>query len=66
MTIAAPVRTRRLLTVREATEFLHIAAATGWAMCREGTMPGLVKVGGRYRVQPERLDEWLRAGGGVR
>jgi len=51
------------LTIPEVCTLLRLAEKTVYTMCREGRLPGAVKVGNQWRVEHEKLRAWLDAGG---
>jgi PTS system nitrogen regulatory IIA component len=53
---------RRLLTPREAAEFLRLNPRTVTRLAREGRLPG-VRIGKRWRFQPEALAGWSKGRG---
>jgi excisionase family DNA binding protein len=56
MTIAdAP----ELLKVEEAAELLRCGRSKAYAMAADGSMPGLVRVGGSVRVSRRHLLAWI-------
>jgi len=48
----------RLLSLGEAADLLHVSDATVRRAIRAGKLPALL-VGGRYRVRPRALTEYL-------
>ena len=55
--------TDKLMTLREAAEVLSISERTAYQMARESRLAGALKVGGAWRVDPQKLHEWIRARG---
>ncbi len=49
----------RLLTLREVADFLAVKERTVYRLAKRGLLPG-IKVGGQWRFQPERLEDWLK------
>ncbi|MBK1718108.1 helix-turn-helix domain-containing protein [Thiocystis violacea] len=54
-----------LLTVQEVAHLLKLSDRTVYAMCRSDRLPGISKVGGKWRVDREKLIVWLESGGEV-
>lgn len=52
-----------LLTIREVCVLLRVGERTVYDLCREGRLPGAIKVGGQWRVHHERLLKWIEQGG---
>ena len=52
----------RLLRIPEVAEILSVKRARAYELVRVGILP-VVRLGRQLRVDPERLDEFLRAGG---
>lgn len=57
---------RKVVTVEEAGEILHIGRAKAYSLCREGRLP-VLKLGPRlWRVPLSALEKYMdRAGAGV-
>ena len=51
------------MTVAQVCELLQLAERTVYDLCRQGKLPGAAKVGGSWRVDEEKLREWLAEGG---
>ncbi len=51
------------MTVAQVCELLQLAERTVYDLCRQGRLPGAAKVGGSWRVDEEKLREWLAQGG---
>jgi excisionase family DNA binding protein len=49
----------RLLTIRETAEILAINLKTAYEYAAAGRLPGLRRIGGALRVNPEILRAWL-------
>lgn len=52
----------KLLTLNEAADILAVSYPRAAALAREGLMP-VVKLGRQYRVNPERLQQFIDGGG---
>lgn len=52
----------QILTLREAARELRLSKETTAKLLRQGRLPG-VRVGERWRVLPEALNDFLRSGG---
>lgn len=52
-----------LLTVQEVANLLKLSDRTVYAMCRTDRLPGISKVGGKWRIDREKLIVWLESGG---
>jgi excisionase family DNA binding protein len=50
----------KLLSTRELAAYLGVTQRTVYTLIKRGEIP-YVKVGGRFRFEQERIDEWLRA-----
>ena len=57
-TTNSELRTREILTPREAAEYLSIHVRTIYRLAKNGDIPGR-KVGGSWRFKKDALDEWL-------
>ena len=53
----------RYMTVNQVCELLQLAERTVYDLCRQGKLPGAAKVGGSWRVDEDKLREWLAEGG---
>ena len=51
------------VTVKEASELLRVTDRTLYDLCRQGKVPGAAKVGGQWRIDREKLLDWLAKGG---
>jgi len=52
------LRTKEIMTPREAAEYLSIHVRTIYRLAKNGDIPGR-KVGGSWRFKKDALDEWL-------
>jgi excisionase family DNA binding protein len=52
-----------LLRLREAADRLNITYQRAAELVRQGLMPGVVRLGRQIRINPERLNEFIDAGG---
>ena len=52
------IRTREIMTPREAAEYLSVHVRTIYRLAKNGDIPGR-KVGGSWRFKKDTLDEWL-------
>ena len=52
-----------LLRLREAADPLNITYQRAAELVRQGLMPGVVRLGRQIRINPERLNEFIDAGG---
>ncbi len=52
----------RLLTVKEAAEFLRVTQARTYQLLRSGFIPG-VRIGRQIRVDESALHQWVARGG---
>jgi len=52
------LRTKEILTPREAAEYLSVHVRTIYRLAKNGDIPGR-KVGGSWRFKKDALDEWL-------
>ena len=52
-----------LLTIKEVCKILRLGERTVYQLCRDGRLPGTVKVGGKWRVDRLALEKWIRTGG---
>lgn len=53
---------RRLLTAAEAAEILAVTPARVYELVRQDVLPH-VRLGRQVRIDPDRLEEWIAAGG---
>jgi excisionase family DNA binding protein len=51
-----------LLTLEDSAKILNVTYARASQLAREGLLP-VVRLGRQYRVDPERLSEFIAAGG---
>lgn len=54
--------TKTLLRISDVAEILDVTTARAYELARDGTLP-VVRLGRQYRVDPDRLQEWLDNGG---
>jgi excisionase family DNA binding protein len=52
------LRTKEIMTPREAAEYLSVHVRTIYRLAKNGDIPGR-KVGGSWRFKKDTLDEWL-------
>ena len=52
------LRTKEIMTPREAAEYLSVHVRTIYRLAKNGDIPGR-KVGGSWRFKKDALDEWL-------
>lgn len=52
------LRTKEIMTPREAAEYLSVHVRTIYRLVKNGDIPGR-KVGGSWRFKKDTLDEWL-------
>ena len=55
-----------LMKIPEVAELLRLSERNAYDMCREGKLPGVAKVGGKWRVEKDSHIAWLKAGGEAR
>ena len=53
---------RKLLRISEVADMLDVPLARAYEMAREDIIP-VVRLGRQLRVDPDRFDAWIRAGG---
>lgn len=53
----------KLLTLQEVAEILRITYWRCADLARQGVLPGVVKLGRQYRIDPRKLEEFIQAGG---
>lgn len=53
---------RRLLTAAEVAEILAVTPARVYELVRQDVLPH-VRLGRQVRIDPDRLEEWIAAGG---
>lgn len=58
--------TTDLMTIPEVAELLRLSERLVYDMCRTGKLPGIAKVGGKWRIERDALVTWLKAGGEVK
>ena len=51
------------LTIKDVASVLKLGERTVYDMLRGGRLPDAAKVGGKWRVDRVRLEEWMAAGG---
>jgi len=51
------------LTIKETAELLRLGERAVYEMLRSGRIPGAAKAAGKWRVNREKLVEWMAAGG---
>jgi excisionase family DNA binding protein len=54
-----PKTRRRILTVSELAEYLHVTRPTIYRALREGKLPGF-RVGSDWRFKAEAIEQWQR------
>ena len=57
--------TRRLIEIEEVAEWLAVSKQRAYELARREIIP-VVRIGRQVRVDPERLEEWIREGGSAR
>ena len=57
-TTNSELRTKEIMTPREAAEYLSVHVRTIYRLAKNGGIPGR-KVGGSWRFKKDTLDEWL-------
>jgi excisionase family DNA binding protein len=53
----------KLLSAAEVAEILGISQPRVYEIAREGLCAGVVRIGRQVRFHPEKLDDWVEAGG---
>ena len=51
------------LTIKEVAEMLRLGERSVYEMLRSGRIPGAAKAAGKWRINHEKLIEWMAAGG---
>ena len=51
------------LTIKETAALLRMGERVTYEKLRAGLIPGAAKVGGKWRINRQRLIEWMDAGG---
>ena len=51
------------LKINEVAEMLRLGERAVYEMLRSGRIPGAAKAGGKWRVDKDRLIDWMNAGG---
>jgi excisionase family DNA binding protein len=51
------------LTIQETAALLRLGERVTYEKLRSGVIPGAAKVGGKWRVNRQKLIEWMDAGG---
>ncbi len=51
------------MTIKEASELLRLTDRTTYDLARRGRLPGAAKVGGQWRLDKQKLLDWLAEGG---
>lgn len=51
------------LKINEVAEMLRLGERAVYEMLRTGRIPGAAKAGGKWRVDRDKLVEWMAAGG---
>ncbi len=57
-TFNSELRTKEIMTPREAADYLSIHVRTIYRLAKKGEIPGR-KIGGSWRFKKEALDQWL-------
>lgn len=52
----------RYLTITETAHLLRLGERTVYEMLRTARIPGAAKVGGKWRVNEQKLTDWMAAG----
>lgn len=50
------------ITLKEVCDMLKLSDRMVYDLCRQGRLPGAAKVGGRWRVDRQKLLDWMAAG----
>jgi len=53
--------TRRTLTIAQAAEFLGVSRQLAYDLAKQGRLPGVKRVGNRYVVSAQKLEEFLES-----
>lgn len=53
----------KLLTIKEVASVLQVPRARAYKLVRSGVIPGMVRLGKQVRIDPERLQGFIRHGG---
>ena len=53
------------ITLQEVCDLVKLSDRKVYDLCRQGKLVGATKIGGRWRVDKEKLLAWLEAGGEV-
>jgi excisionase family DNA binding protein len=48
-----------LLSVEETARYLRVSRTRAYQLAREGQLPGLVRLGGMWRVSRRALERWV-------
>ena len=48
-----------LWTVQQAADWLNISERTAYQLARDDALAGAIKIGGSWRVDPQRLQDWV-------
>ena len=51
------------LTIKEVCVLLRLGERTVYDLCRQGKLVGAAKIGGQWRVDRQKLLDWLAQGG---
>ena len=63
--IAADLQhSRMLITMDEVADWLSVSKQRAYELARQEVIP-VVRLGRQIRVNPERLEQWIQAGGSV-
>jgi len=58
------LRTKEIMTPREAADYLSVHVRTIYRLAKNGEIPGR-KIGGSWRFKKEALDQWLSGKEGI-
>lgn len=54
---------RPLLNLRQVADILGVTYLRACELARTGILPGVVRLGRQYRVQPDKLEQFIEQGG---
>jgi len=49
----------KIMTVHEIADFLRVHPSTIYRLIKDGTLPGMFRVGADWRIRQDALEEWI-------
>jgi excisionase family DNA binding protein len=57
--LVSTTTTRKTLSIAEASDILGVSRQLAYNLAKQGRLPGVKRIGGRYLVSAQKLEEFL-------